>query len=252
MDDKHQADPDGKGDAARGDVNLKEQNRALKQGLMSEREKRHAVEREVSELKGRMDALSKQTTAPTKTYSRSELRALVDEGKLDEARADEIMDQQLTSKVTSTVTDSVVSALSSNQLKDRVEAEIGRYTALVPDVMETGSAARQRVEQEYQYLTSLGDAPDKATELKALRSVYGPVDKLTKSEPARETHQEHGDDSVDTGDDGMRTDGMPKGLTAAQRAYYKPMIGRQYKDWKAVEDELKYANPRITKRYANL
>ena len=77
------------------------------------------------------------------------------------------------------------------------------------------------------------------------------MDELQKSEPGRETHEEAGDDSSGH-DEGMRTDGIPKGLTEAQRAYYKPLIGRLYKDWKEVEAELEYQNPRLSKRYAKL
>ena len=253
MDVSNEPAPEGKGEGKPGGVSLEEQNRGLMQGMMAEREKRHALERQVSELKGKMDALQKTASEP-KQYSRQELSALVEDGKLDQGQADQIMENQLRAKVTREATDAAVSAVNANSRNDRISAEIGRYKDAVPDVLSDGSAARQRVEQEFQYLVSLGDSPDAATELKALRAVYGPVDRLQKGEPGRETHQETGGEDPDAGgdDDSMRTDGMPKGLTAAQRAYYKPLIGRLYKDWGEVQAELKYANPRLVKKHAAL
>ena len=251
MDDNHQSDPEGGGKGAPGSVNLEEQNRGLLQGMLAEREKRHNLEREISELKGQMEGLRAKADAP-KQYTRQELASLVDDGKLEQGQADQIMENQLRAKVTKEAKDAAVAAVTSNARIDRVNTEIARYKEAVPDVLNDGSAARQRVEQEFQYLVALGDDPNAATELKALRAVYGPVDNLQKGEPARETHQETGGEDPDAGDDGMRTDGMPKGLTAAQRAYYKPLIGRLYKDWDEVQAELKYANPRLVKRHAAL
>lgn len=250
MDVNNQPDPDGKGEGKPGGVSLEEQNRGLIQGMMAERDKRHALERELSELKGTVEGLKTQTQEP-KVYTRQELAGLVDDGKLEQGQADQIMENQLRAKVTQEAKDAAVSAVAMQSRTERVNGEIAQYRAAVPDVDVAGSAARQRVEQEFQYLVTLGDKADAATELKALRAVYGPVNKLQKSEPSRETHQETGA-SEPEGDDDTRTDGLPKGLTAAQRAYYKPLIGRLYKDWDAVKEELKYANPRLSKRYANL
>ncbi len=250
MDVNNQPESEGKEKGAPGNVNLEEQNRGLMQGMMAEREKRQALEREVSELKGRMETLNKQQTAP-KQYTRHELEQLIDDGKLDRSKADQIMDAQIEARVRQSVTDDVRAEMVTRSRDDRVAAELDRYVASIPDVATPGTDARRRVEQEFQYLTSLGDAPNKATELKALRAVFGPADGLQKSEPSRETHQEAGEDTGGE-DSGMRTDGIPKGLTEAQRVYYKQLIGTVYRNWKEVEDELKYANPQLTKRYAKL
>ncbi len=251
MDDKTQPDSEGGDKGAQGNVSLEEQNRGLMQGMMAEREKRQQLELEVRELKGKMDAYSKKADAP-KAYTREELNALVDDGKLDRARADQIMDAQLERNVKERVSADVVSAMQTQRRDERVQAELDRYLDVIPDVQTTGSEARQKVEQEFQYLVSLGDAPDKATELKALRSVFGPANKLQKSQPTRETHQETGGSTPDGDTGGQHDDDVPKGLTAAQRAYYKPLVERgMYKGWKAVTEELKHADQRLVKRYAN-
>ena len=237
----------GKPDA----VNLEEQNRGLMQGMMAERDKRHALEREVSELRGQMNALNKQATQP-KTYTSEQLASLVEDGKMDQATADRIKETQLHDRVTAQAREEANKVVATQARNDRIAADLEAYMTAKPELNEAGSAARSRVEREFQYLVSLGDKPDKATELKACRAVYGPVDSLQQGTDARETHQETGGgDSQDTDSGGSRGDDAPKTLTAAQRAHYKPLVGKLYKDWSEVEAELKYADPRLVKRYAN-
>ncbi len=228
--------------------------KGLEAGIAAERDKRHAVERELSEIRGELQAMrsSRQQQQPAqKVYTRTELEGLVDSGQLGKEQADAIYEDQFRNQVKKEALEHAENALATERRKTMVLGQIDRYKEALPDVMVPGSEARNRVEQEYQYLTSLGDPADSATELKALRAVYGPIERLAaKSEISRETHQEVGG-SKDMEDDGMRTDGVPKGMTAAQRAYYKPLIGKVYRSWDHVAEELKFQNEKLSKRYAN-
>lgn len=237
------------------DANSEQDGRVkgLEAGIAAERSKRHGLERELSELKGELQALKSTSQAPAQTmYTRQQLEAFVDAGQMSKEQADTVYETQLREQVSRDALKQATDVVTQSNRERDVLAQIERYKEAIPDVMSAGTDARNRVEQEFQYLVGLGDTPNQATELKALRAVYGPVERLAgKGEPARETHQDTGGGKDDESDNGMRKDGIPKGLTAAQREYYRPLIGRVYKSWGDVQEELKHQNKRLSERYSS-
>lgn len=204
---------------------------------------------EMAELRGRLSAqTATPPPAPVKVWTRAELENQVALGQMTEEAASQVYEAQIQRRVDETVK----STVDVRSLVDRLDAELTEYETLRPDVLKAGSADRQRVAAEYQYLTRNGSPETKATELAALRAVFGPIAKLKAASAAtsrRETHQEggSGDGGADNAD--TRQDGSPKGLSARERQFYQRGIddGR-YADWKAVEAELAYANPDLRRK----
>jgi hypothetical protein len=208
--------------------------------LEAERRKRHEAELRAAKLEGQTEGLQQRTEqdAP-KEYTRAELRELVEAGKLNETQADEVMDRQLERRIMTKAEETFRATSETTTRAQRVEQVIDRYADAIPAVLTEGSAERERLVREYQYLIEHGHPENKATQLAALRAAFGPVEKLqTKHAESRETHMESGGSGGrdDTTDD---ADGPPKNLTAGQKAFYADAISKRvYKDWKAVREEL--------------
>lgn len=255
--------------------------KGLKTGLQAERTKRQAeeverkasdakaskLETELAELRGRFEQSQADNKPKPKEHSRAELQTAVAEGRLTEAEAETILDDQrdrkLQESVRETVTDhddqrdrqlreiireEVAGTVEDQTRSQKVGSDIERYTEAIPEISQDGSDARNRLAREYQQLQSLGMPDSGATELAALRNVFGPPEGLKPQQGERETHQETGGSGES--DETLRADGIPKGLTARERAFYSERVGpgKLYPDWKAVEDEQKFANPNLRKR----
>lgn len=227
---------------------------AMKTGMLTEREKRQKFEVELAEVKGFQAA--GRTKPDKREFTRAELEDHVMNGKISEAERDRILDDQAARKIQRTVEETVTTTVQTQErLRDTLKT-IDRYTGVVPDLLKEGSAQRDRVRKEFEALLDMGDDPtSKVTELKALRSVYGPIDDLEAGKsraPNRETHQEGG--SGQGGDDSSRSgtkDGPPSGLSSREKAYYQDRIVKGiYPDWAAVTKELKHANPSVRARRA--
>lgn len=211
--------------------------------------------REVSELRGRLDALTEaQTRASAEpAFSDAQLRAQVDAGQMTEAEASDIrlkssldaMEKRIVSNVTANNED----ANRQRIVTDQVEA----YKAKIPAMMAPESAERARVVAEYNFLVNtLGHPATNATELAAMRAVFGPVEALgVKADGTPEHHQEtSGSGGGDESQGGKQpVDGAPAHLSPDEKRYYRDLIQKKiYPDWKAVEAELKYADKHLRKR----
>jgi hypothetical protein len=116
--------------------------------------------------------------------------------------------------------------------------------------MAQGSEIRDRIQQEYTYLLGLGDKHCEATQLKAIRAVLGPVEKLKAAKSGRTSHEGHRETGGGGGAGPRGGQGNLK-LSAKERTHYEGKVGpgKLYKDWKAVEDELKFARPETRQRH---
>lgn len=211
----------------------------------------HARDIELAELKGRLSAPVAPIKAedPPREFSRIELRREVSLGNLSEDEMDRILETQNEARISRQVASEVSKKVDETTIGSKLAAQIAEYTSLKPETMAAGSADRQRVADEWNYLLSIGQPKTLATELAALRAVYGPISRLKSAlsagEGRRETHRETGGgESVDPA---LRKDGIPKGLSARHRSWYQSRIDNGlYKGWDDPElvEELKYIKPR--------
>ena len=225
----------------------------LKSALMAERGKRQsetsarqAAELRAAKAEGVAEGMGE--TRDQREVTRGELNEQVSNGRMTQDEMDLVLDRQSDERATRIARETAQKTVSDDTLTNKVNAEIDRYKAQIPDIVVDGSDARAKVTAEFNFLVSNGNPSDSRTELAALRAAFGPAERLVQGETQRETHQETGSDA-DTGSE-TRTDGSPKGLTARERDFYRERIGpgKLYTDWKAVEAELKHATPALRKR----
>ena len=252
----------GPGD--QGDVSPNKEVEGLRTGLLAEREKRHVLERQVSELNGKIQTLSEvnkpQKAEVTPQISRAQLREKVAAGDMTEAEAEQVWEGQFERRLGQRIDTTVKEAVGEVLSVTATNTQISAYSEVMPEVLTEGSSARQRVQEEYNFLTSAGAPDGLATQLQALRAAFGPIEALKKikGERPETSHQDVGSGTGGSTDDetgtGMRADGTPKGMTARQRAYYADRVGpgKYYKDWNAVAAELKYQDEGLSKRRAQL
>lgn len=193
--------------------------------------------------------------AAPQLLTRSQLDAAVREGKITDAEAVALWDQQQARETERLVNERVQAALQQHSAESTVEQQIAEYARLKPDVLKKDARERERVHAQYEHLVRTGLPKSKATELAALQIIYGPLDALKAASTARgtdETHQEGFSGQGGAGDGGA--DSMPKGLklSAAQQKFYQDAIGKGlYKDWAAVQAELKFADKRLMARHGS-
>ena len=209
--------------------------------LEDERRKRQSAERRVAEQEGyaRAQAQKPASDAP-KELTSAELQLAVDENRMTAADAEAIRDRQIERRVETRV----AKRSDAKELANAASAELGRYIQAIPDLADPGSAAFEKVKDEYNYLVGLGyDADDRRTELLAARTAYGDVSKLEKiAQPKdRETHQETGGGREPAADGATRADGWPKEMSADHRRYYEDQINQgALKDRAAALEEITY------------
>ena len=259
----------GPGPGNQGDVSpneeleaLRKENEGLKTGMRAEREKRQSRDLQLAEVNGRLQGLS-ESGQPRKTedepkITRAQLRAKVEANEMTEAEAEQIWENQFERRLGQHIDTTVNNAIGEAQAVNTVSTQIDAYSEAVPEVMTEGSNARQRVQEEYNFLTSTGAPDGLPTQLQALRAAFGPINALKKIKGERPdtSHQDVGSGSGpgEENETGKRADGTPKGLTARQRTYYTGRVGpgKYYPDWGAVAAELKFQDEGLTKRRAHL
>ena len=203
------------------------------------------------------DLRSKIPAAPAaqapKEYTRAEINAAVDRGEITAAEGEGVWDRQQDARTQRLAREAAADVLKTTKLTATIEDRIGDYSELAPKAFQEGTAERQRVKKQFDYLISIGQPATKSTELAALSLALGDIDGLraaARGSVKRETFEDvGGGDSGGTGE-GSTGDGPPKGmnLTARERSYYQQKIDRGiYKDWKAVADERKFAVPRASR-----
>ena len=124
--------------------------------------------------------------------------------------------------------------------------------------MDEGSELRDKIKAEFNYLVrdlgEPGTGPDLIkTQLKAIRAVLGPLDKLEKASSARRAQESHEEGGSGGGKPNNPGGGSSKKLVdhlkGEAKDYYANLVKKGvYKDWDAVEKELKYARPSVRQR----
>lgn len=224
-------------------VRFDEAVNSVKDDLQKEREARIRLEEQVKTLSAKPEP---------KKYSLSELNKLVDEGQVTREQADQYWEGQMSRTIDEKVDAKVDAKEQQRERTAKLKTKIDRYKSLVPDVLKQGSEDRQKVINAYKDLVDAGHADDARTELAALMAVYGPADELEKkkSSMTRELRDKHEEIGGGKPPSGNKETNFQKTLSPREKSFYEDGIRKGlYKDWKDVEDELKYANPDIRKRY---
>lgn len=212
-------------------VRFDEAQNKLKSQLQDEHDARVRLEEQVKQLQ---QGQNKQTV---KEYSRSELRKLVEDEQITQEQADDIYDRQLERKFEQRLDSRLNEHTKSMSSQAFIENQLQEYRNLIPNLMVKGSEERDKAASEYQYLISTGSKDSVATELAAVRSAFGPIEKL-KAQGFRDVqhHQETGG----AGSPREKPKGLQANLSARERNYYQKQIDNgMYKDWDAVEKLLK-------------
>lgn len=205
---------------------------------------------ELAELRGRVSAQPpKPTEEPPREYTRAQLDKAVEENQITEAQRDDIIERQNAARVQRQIDQAVDSKVTGITREQQVEQQIGQYGEIEPNVVKEGSDERRRVKQQYDAYVAMGLPKTKATELAALRTIFGEIDVFRAKKNRTQEYEHH--EEGGSGDPGEVT---PKGtklkLTKDERRYYESCIEKGiYKDWKEVEAEMKYANPQIRARH---
>jgi len=117
---------------------------------------------------------------------------------------------------------------AANQQKNSLQSQFDQYVALRPDVVVAGSDDLRRVQTEIQQLQKLGYTHDLRTEIVAMRTVFGPLDRVQETTKARrQSHQETGGSS-DRGKGQGGAASWEKGLTDVQVSTYRKLADRAY------------------------
>jgi hypothetical protein len=221
--------------------------------LKSANEKYDALK---ADLEAKLEAAkaAPKVEAP-KRYTRAELTAMVDSRQINQEQADAQLDYQVREDAKADAQRVALETVTSAERKRYVDAEIGRYKAVAPEILDDASETRERIKEEYNFLVgTLGDPNGLDTQLKAIRSVLGPVEKLERARNAKSGHESH----RETGGGGGASEGGTKGdvkltyanLSSREKAHYDKLISSGiYKDVKAVNEELAYSNPTTRRKY---
>jgi hypothetical protein len=203
-------------------------------------------ERELAALRAEFEAkLEKATAKPAdqpKRYSRPELLAAVSAGTIPQDQADAEWERQIREDARAEARQIATETVSRAQRMESVSTQISQYTEAVPELLDRGSDTYQKVAGEFRFLVAQGDDPKSlSTELKAIRAALGPVEKVRAARSGRASHEDHRETGGGGGGAGPRGGQGNLKLTERERAHYQRGIDNGlYKDWKAVETELKF------------
>lgn len=207
-----------------------------------ETDKIAALEKELANTRGQIEALSRQPAAPPppaepvketkKHYSREELSQAVYQGTITQAQSDQIWEAQLEEKLLS----QVETKLTDHSRTTEDLAAIDRYKDADPALADQTSPTFRRVAQEYRNLVANGQPESHATELLALKIVKGATPHLRARTPRRT----FADQPARSGGGAAPNADSRQGLSDKQRRHYQNAIQRGiYKDWNEVQAELR-------------
>lgn len=196
--------------------------------LEAERKSRQKLETDLARLSGTVEGLKasqqKPATVEPKVYTRTELRALVTEGKITEDQMDAQLEQQLEAKLSKKVETATATTVAQTRIANEVNQGIAAYLEAHPDLSDSDSDVRTRVQAAFNKLVLRGAPEGAATELTAMENALGTLTPKGRKRQL-ETHEETGG----SGDDdrgGSPGDGWAKGLSPAQKKHYQKQIDK--------------------------
>jgi hypothetical protein len=228
----------------------------LKAALASQRahyeEKLSGQRAEFEAFKAGAGTKERPAAEKPKVYTKAELKAAVEAGQITQEQADARWDLQRDAEITERAETVALEAVTRKATKERIDADLKSYKRLKPEILERGSETREKIQEEFNYLTGIGKPADTSTELAAIRAVLGPLAKLEKAASAGRSEESHQEGGASGGGD------KPKGNSSkklvdhlkgdAKEHYERGIKQGRYKDWDAVEKELQYARPSVRQR----
>ena len=170
---------------------------------------------------------------------------------MTEDEAEVVRERQTETRIESKLTSKLENRIETQGLVTKVQGEIDRYIAAVPEITDGGSAQNARVVAEFDHLVSLGQDPkDLRTQAMAIRSAFGSIESLESAKAAkpRDGHQEIGG-GADPDPPGDK-DGADKNMPAGNRRYYQDLITRGFiKDWAAANAKFNYKGKHAPTRH---
>jgi hypothetical protein len=197
--------------------------------LEAERKSRQKLETDLARLSGTVEGLKASQQKPADTaptiYTRAQLRAMVNDGKITEDQMDAQLEAQLEAKLTQKVETTAKATAAETRITAEVNSGIAAYLEAFPDLNDLESETREKVHAAFDRLCRRGAPDNVATELSAMEAALGPLTpKGRKKQP--ETHQETGGSGSGPRDRNDTDATWAKGLTAAQKAHYQKQIDR--------------------------
>jgi hypothetical protein len=176
---------------------------------------------------------------PKKVYSRQELRAAVNEGTIDDDQLEEIWAKQNRELHQKDTADLIETRDRKRDTESFVETETDKYLVAHPDVRKVNTPDWQRVKDEYDFFTKMGDPNSKDTELKALRAAFGP--NPTRIPERTASHRETvGESSGSQGTSGDRPVDIWNRVPKQYRDYYKKQVADGFKTLADVKLDIPY------------
>jgi len=226
--------------------------------LAKERELRIAAEAKLEVLN--QTKATGNAAGEEQEYTWAQLEEFITQGRITRADAEAHREQVLERKLANKIKGDFTKESYTTSRSQALQASINEYVAAVPAVLTEGSEDRQRLDEEFDFLASvqgveaskLDNATRQALQLTALRTVYGPIDKLVKRNlvsDKTETHQGL-PGGVRPAPKSNPDQALLDGLTKVQVAHYNKMFraGRYPGGWKDVVAELKYEAPKPVRR----
>lgn len=204
-------------------------------------DERNNAREALARSQGNLEAMQSQPATraeppAAQQYTREQLTAAVDTGQISQVEADRIHDSQTEVRITKHIRNEVAANAIAVTSAQSVGDELNRYRAADPTIDEIGSESRNRLEKEYAYLTGKGGSPrSSATELAALRAVFGDADTLAQR-GTRDTHTETGGAGGGSGGS-PDTSNWAKGMPAKNKRYYSDQIAKGYYTEKSAQQE---------------
>jgi hypothetical protein len=239
----------GEGKPKGDDVVPKSQFLAALKSAEEKREREIAALR--AEFEGKLEKATAKAPEEPKVYTRADLNAMVEAGTINQAQADAQMDFQTRETAKAEAARVATEIVNRSTRTGDVTAQISSYVEAEPELKDKSSDTYQKVAEEFRFFVGQGDDPKSlATELKAIRAALGPIEKLKAAKSGRTSHEGHRETGGGGGAGPKGGQGNLK-LSAKERTHYEGKVGpgKLYKDWKAVEDELKFARPETRQRH---
>lgn len=209
----------------------------------AERERSARLEADNAELrKPPPSATPPSAEKEFKFYSAKELSTAVEKGLIDEDQKFEQLQVQSEKRTEEVVRKTIRSEAQTKSNADGVEG----YLTLMPNLRTNGSDEHKKFAAEWDFQIKNGAPNSEGTKMSALRSAFGPLDRLQRAKGVSDAHApKSAHEEV-----GNRGDNPPAAnngdlwakLPAGDKAWYTDAIARGlYANQAAVVEEIKFA-----------
>jgi hypothetical protein len=235
-----------------------EEREALKERL-------HQAELERARLEGERkaaDEAKQHQKQAEREYSWDELESFIEQGRITRAQANSYKEERQ-KKREEAIRQELDTKIAQLTVKDKVgtiNSTLERYKTALPSLMQPGSTERQKYEAEYHYLVQeLGDAPTLATQLKAVRAAFGPIESVESAAKTRQTTTQQRTAFMDTTTtrkpdptkkdpvqqlDQRTKEHYEKLIKNGRYGMYKAHVGITADHWAKVREELTWTRKR--------